>query len=89
MDHSRFNNLGEGVGEVDSNVLSKATDHQSCFVALKRTIGAGLVAEHPFAYDDVGVRGPRHKLPHAVTLQRVELLLYHGEPARVARSSTS
>ena len=66
--HARFHNRGESVGEVHARALPKTTNHPSSLVALERTVWASLVAKHPLARDDVGTRGSRNKMPHAVAL---------------------
>ena len=64
----RFDNRGEGVGEVHAGALAKAAHHPTRLVALERTVGASLVAEDPLASDDIGTGWPRDKLPCAVAL---------------------
>jgi hypothetical protein len=44
---ARFDNRGEGVGEVHAGTLAEAAHHPTRLVALERTIRASLVAEHP------------------------------------------
>ena len=45
--------------------------------------------ENPFASDDVGVRGPRNKLPGAVPLKSIELFLHRGKPVRITKGYVS
>ena len=65
---ARFDNRGEGVGEVHAGALAKAAHHPTRLVALERAVGASLVAEDPLASDDIGTGWPRDKLPCAVAL---------------------
>ena len=55
---ARFDNRGEGVGEVHAGALAKAAHHPTRLVALERTVGASLVAEDPLASDDICTRRP-------------------------------
>ena len=66
--HARFNNRGEGVGEVHAGALAKAAHHPARLIALERTVGASLVAEYPLASDGIGTGRPRNKLPRTVAL---------------------
>ena len=75
---ARFDNRGEGVGEVHAGTLAKAAHHPTRLVALKGTVGASLVAQDPLASDDVGTRRPRNKLPRTVALQGVKLLTHRS-----------
>ena len=76
MNRARFDNRGEGVGEVHAGALAKAAHHPTRLVALERTVGASLVAENPLASDDIGTWWPRDKLPRTVALQGVKLLTH-------------
>ena len=88
-DRARFDNRGEGVGEVHTGALTETTNHPASLVALKGPVRPGLMPKDPFAADHVSVRRPRHQLPGAVTLKSVELLLHRGEPMRVSKSRSS
>ena len=86
---ARFDNRGERVGEVDTGVLPKSTDHPPSLIALERPIRASLMPEDPLARDDVGMGWPRDKLPGAVAHQRIELLLHRREPMRIVKCGSS
>jgi len=63
---ARFDNRGEGVGEVHARALPKAADDPTRFVALECAIRSCLELEHPLSTDEVGTWGPRDELPGAV-----------------------
>ena len=86
---ARFDNRGEGVGEVHARALPKTTNHAPSLVALKRTAWACLVAKHPLAGDGIGMRGSRNKMPRAVALQCIKLLPHHHEPMRIPKGGAS
>ena len=86
---ARFNNRGEGVGEVHAGALAKAAHHPARLIALERTVGASLVAEDPLASDDVGTGRPRDKLLGVVPLESVELFPHHNEPMRIPKGGLS
>ena len=88
-DRARFHKWSESVGEVYARALPKSTNHPSSLVALKRTIRAGLVVEHPLASDDIGMTGSRNKMPRAVALQGVKLFLHRYEPVEIPKGSAS
>lgn len=57
VDRARIDKQSEGVGQVHVCALSESTNNPTSFVALDRTIGAGLVAKQPFCSNDIGIRG--------------------------------
>ena len=86
---ARFDDRGEGVGEVHASTLAKAAYNPARLVALKRTVRASLVSKDPLARDDIGMRRARDKLPRAVALQGIELLAHGGKPVRIPKGGAS
>ena len=86
---ARFDNRGEGVGELHAGALAKAVHHPTRLVVLERTVRASLVAEDPLASDDIGTGWPRDKLPRTVALQGAKLLTHRSKPVRITKGSAS
>lgn len=61
---------------VDAGSLCETTYHPSCLVAVEVAVLLELLAEHPFAADDVGTGRPRNELPGGVAEERIELQLH-------------
>ena len=76
----RLDHQGEGLVEVQARALGEATHNLACFHAFQPAISMKLVFEDPFPSDDGSARGSRYKLPSAVVLERLEILLHRREP---------
>jgi hypothetical protein len=70
--------LGESLIIVKTLLLLEATSHKTRFVALKRSIGAGLNLLDPLASDGTNTGRRRDKIPGASALKRSNLL-GHGK----------
>jgi hypothetical protein len=69
---------GKGLIIVTALLLLKATSHKTRFVALKRSIRAGLNLVDPHACDGTNTGRRRDKIPSASALKRSNLL-GHGK----------
>ncbi|XP_045088239.1 uncharacterized protein [Aegilops tauschii subsp. strangulata] len=56
-DRAQFDNQCKRLGEVNSSMLPKTTDHPTSLIKLESAIRAGLVTKDPLAADDVGAGG--------------------------------
>jgi hypothetical protein len=69
---------GKSLIIVTALLLLKATNHKTCFIALKRSIRAGLNFVDPLARDGTNTGRRRNKIPSASALKRINLL-GHGK----------
>jgi hypothetical protein len=69
---------GKGLIIVTAVLLLKATSHKTHFIALKRSIRAGLNFINPLARDGTNTGRGRNKIPGASALKRSNLL-GHGK----------
>jgi hypothetical protein len=69
---------GKSLIIITTLLLLEATSHKTRFVALKRSIGAGLNLIDPLACDGTNTERRRDKIPGATTLKRNNLL-GHGK----------
>jgi hypothetical protein len=82
-DSGWFDYGAKGFIEVDTRLLRKTTDHPSCFVACKRTIGK-FVAENPFPTHDIGTgRRRRDESLCFVKCKSIKFFLHGMPPTRV------
>jgi hypothetical protein len=65
---------------VTALLLLKATSHKTRFIALKRSIRAGLNFVDPLAHDGTNTGRRRNKIPSASALKRSNLLCYGKLP---------
>ena len=85
----RLDHRGEGLVEVQARALGEATHDPARFPAFQPAISMKLVFEDPFPSDDRSARGSRYKLPSAIVLERLELLLHRREPFWITKRSTN
>jgi hypothetical protein len=71
---------------VTALLLLKATSHKTHFIALKRSIRAGLNFVDPLARDGTNTRRRRNKIPSASALKRSNLLSHGKLPFRMTLS---
>jgi hypothetical protein len=64
-------------------LLLKATSHKMRFIALKRSIRAGLNFIDPLTHDRTNTRRGRNKIPGASALKRINLLGHVKLPFRM------
>jgi hypothetical protein len=55
--HRWFDNQVEHLVEVNTLLLTEASEHPTCFLAVKRAIGVELVTNDPLVEHDIGVSG--------------------------------
>jgi hypothetical protein len=67
-------------------LLQKATSHKTCFIALKRSIRAGLNFIDPLTHDRTNTGRGRDKIPGASALKRSNLLSHSKLPFRMTLS---
>jgi hypothetical protein len=77
---------GKGLIIVTTVLLLKATSHKTRFIALKRSIRAGLNFIDPLARDGTNTGRGRDKIPGASALKRSNLLSYGKLPFRMMLS---
>jgi hypothetical protein len=70
--------MGKSLIIVTALLLLEATSHKTRFVALKRSIGAGLNLIDPLTCDGTNIRRRRDKIPGASAL-KCSNLLGHGK----------
>jgi hypothetical protein len=73
-----MSHMGKSLIIVMALLLLKATSHKTCFIALKRSIRAGLNFVDPLESDGTDTGRRRNKIPSASTLKRSNLL-GHGK----------
>jgi hypothetical protein len=76
----------EGLIIITTLLRLEATSHKTCFVALKRSIGASLNLIDPLAYDGTNTGRWRDKIPSASALKRSNLLGHGKLPFEMALS---
>jgi hypothetical protein len=74
---------GKSLIIVTTPLLLETTSHETRFVALKRSIGAGLNLVDPLACDGTNTRRRRDKIPGASALKRSNLLGHGKLPFRM------
>lgn len=89
LNHAQFDNRSKGAREVHNGAPAEATHYPTSLIALKRTIRACLVAEHPLVTHEVGMGRPLNRMPYAVALQGIKLLLHRRKPVQVAKGRAS
>jgi hypothetical protein len=63
VNSSRLHHMTKGLIKVHTRSLGKTMENPARLVPLEGAIRLKLVLEDPLASDDVGPRGPRHKIP--------------------------
>jgi hypothetical protein len=77
---------GKSLSIVTAVLLLKATSHKTRFVALKRSIRAGLNFIDPLTCDRTNTGRGRDKIPSASALKRSNLLSHSKQPFRMTLS---
>jgi hypothetical protein len=74
---------GKSLVIVSAVLLLKATSHKTRFIALERSIRAGLNFIDPLTRDRTNTRRGRNKIPGASALKRSDLLSHGKLPFRM------
>jgi hypothetical protein len=77
---------GKNLIIVTAVLLLKATSHKTCFIALKRSIRAGLNFIDPLTCDRTNTGRGKDKIPGASALKRSNLLSHGKLPFRMTLS---
>jgi hypothetical protein len=80
---SHMSHRGKSLIIVTAVLLLKATSHKTRFIALKRSIRAGLNFIDPLTRDGTNTRRGRNKIPSASALKRSDLLSHGKLPFRM------
>jgi hypothetical protein len=84
--NGHMSHRGKGLIIVTAVLLLKATSHKTRFIALKRSIRAGLNFIDPLARDGTNTGRGRDKIPGASALKRSNLLSHGKLPFRMTLS---
>jgi hypothetical protein len=85
---SRIYDRTKSLSEINSKAPIESARDPASFIAVKSAIILELIAENPFAGDDICARRPRDKGPRRVSLECIKFILHDGNPIRITESHT-